>query len=136
MIRSPYPPANAIAYDASLGAPPELPKQPFTVDHFFALWPVRFLAYVGGVTLTLHTLAVAIGLNGAVRWMLAFAVPVVADAVWKWYSVNRLGYHPGSMSVWGHVQIGFLINSFSCMSLAAIFAIQRLRRGSTSTKQD
>lgn len=136
VIQSPNLPENAIPDDASLSEPLEEPRQPSLFHHFLTLWPVRFLAYVGSVTLTLHTIAVAIGLTGVAKWIPAFTVPIVAEAVWKWYSVNRLGYHPGSLSIWNHVQFGLLINSLSCISLAAILAIPRLRHVSKSTKQD
>ncbi len=123
--------------DASLDVPPEHPKQRFTVQHLLALWPVRFLAYVGSVTFSLHTIAVAISLNSAAKWTIVFTLPVVKDAFWKWYSVNRLGYHPGSLSVWEHVQIGLLIDSVACISLAAaILAILQLTIGTMSTKQN
>lgn len=136
VLQSPYPPVDAIAYDASLDSPPERPEQPFTLQHFLALWPVRFLAYVGSITLSLHTIAISIGLNSVAKWTIVFSVPIVMDAFWKWYSVNRLGYHPGSLNVWSHVQIGLLINSASCISLAAILAIPQLRIDRMSTKQN
>jgi hypothetical protein len=136
VIRSPGPPAKEVPFDASQGTAFVMEDQPSTVGYFLALWPVQFLAYVGGVTLSLHTFSVAIGLKGIARWLLPVTVPVVANVGWHWYSVNRLGYHPGSLSVWGHAQIGFLVNSLSCISLAAILAILHLRRGSAWTKQD
>lgn len=123
VIQSPYPMADAIIYDASLGPPPQLPKSSFTVYHILAMWPVRFLAYVGSVTLALHTVAVAVGFAGTRKWAFVILVPTAVGAFWKWYSVNRLGRFPGSLTAWDHVQIGLLINTFSCIALAIFLAI-------------
>jgi hypothetical protein len=135
VIQSPYPMADAIIYDASMVPPPQLQKRSFTVYHVLAMWPVRFLAYVGSVTLALHTVAVAVGFAGTRKWAFVILLPTAVGAFWKWYSVNRLGRFPGSLTAWDHVQIGLLINTLSCIALAIFLTIPVWTRNHRSTAE-
>ncbi|TWT67376.1 hypothetical protein [Allorhodopirellula solitaria] len=103
----PFPPATVVyANDAD----PKIP--PFRWHYVLSWWPVQALTLVVGVATLMHVLTSLAGLYGWRQWLAAILVPTLSFTAWHWFSVNFLGYHPGSTDEWGCIQgglVGFTI---------------------------
>ncbi len=117
----PLPREETINYYGSAPEPARLPDQPFAMQHFLVLLPIRCLAFLGSVTLTLHTIARVLGLNTVAKWLFAILIPTVADAAWHWYSVNELGYR-SSLSIGDHIEMGLIGNAIAFACLTGLLA--------------
>ena len=121
----PYPSSTATIVESNAASVPAQ-NHPFTFKHFLWLWPVRLLAVVGSVTLTVHTIARLIGLGDVQRWLFAIVGPTIALIVWHWFSIHILNNDPQWFSTWDLIEIGIVVNSGCYIVLCLVLSVPRL----------
>ncbi|QDV44096.1 hypothetical protein Enr13x_39570 [Stieleria neptunia] len=89
----------------------EMPTEAFGMRAFLRWWPVRGLAFVGSVTLTVHVIARSLGLENWRRWLFAVAGPTIAMVAWHGVSTKMNLSDRHWFSTWDLIEIGVVFNA-------------------------
>lgn len=122
--KAPYP--APIVYNGGVAEPDRLR---FIFSDFLFSYYVRIFTLVSGISVFMHVLTTLLGLKHVCKWAFGILAPSFALTGWHAYAVHFQYEHPGSLSVWGHIQLGLIVFAIGFTIADFMFSLpNRLRR--------
>ena len=82
-LHAPGPVAPSLAIQGQVASEIETPGLAESISLLFRSLPIRLIAFIAGISTTMHMLATTLALQGPLRWLFGIGLPTLGVACWQ-----------------------------------------------------